>query len=466
MTPPSENFGSTAQIMLEVLDKAAVELSKIVTECLEMVSISGLALQRLLMFQLRCASENYQSFADGKFDDLDRKKQSILAELQRFEENQIEAVESTAQIVRDAVIGRAEEIVAQISQQLEENSPRSAGTQRDPSVLLKDCYDMAKPAIEKTFRDGQQRLEQIVSACDAELESKVVNCTNSFGEQVDTWNTRMSARMEEMLARFEQNFNTIIENLQAIFAESNAQIDMNSQRLVQQEEGELQKSLAAIDKSVTGWKSGLSSAYEDLGKDLTEKQEQERTHTLELFAENLDETNLYFTHLASDHAEKAFETHRAYVAALDKIQNSCVQRLEHLHEYFSSLLAGYEGHSAETISSEVLSTEAHRSRLEASLSAHSGQVIDAASTLVVQLESELRRNSEFLREKIDTVKSETIDHFKGQIKSMEVEADRMVKEFRRDLSKLENSVTEIDNAGHAAAVTVTAYLGTVLSLDE
>src|ERR1700688_3709968 len=134
MTPPSENFGSTAQIMLEVLDKAAIELSKIVTECLEMVAISGLSLQKSLMFALRCASENYQGFADGKFDELDRKKQDILAQLQKFEESQIEAGEATATIVREAMMGHAESVIAQISQQLDENAPKLANAQKDPNV--------------------------------------------------------------------------------------------------------------------------------------------------------------------------------------------------------------------------------------------------------------------------------------------------------------------------------------------
>jgi gas vesicle protein len=466
MTPPSENFGSTAQIMLEVLDKAAVELSKIVTECLEMVAISGLSLQKSLMLALRCSSENYQGFADGKFDELDRKKQDILEQLQKFEESQIEAVEATAKIVREAIIGHAESVITQISQQLDENIPKHANAKKDPSVLLKNSYDMAKPAIEQTFNDGKQKLEQIFNTYHSETESKTLSSTDRLSQQVNAWNTRMSARMEETLGRFEQHLDEIADKLQSLITESTTQINANAVQHSQQAEEVLQKSLGAIDKSVDGWKSGLTSAYEDLGKDLGEKQELEKTHILELLGQNLEEMNLYLTHLSSDHAEKAFETHRSYVAALDKIESACVQRLEHLHEYFSSLLTSYSEQSAEGIASGAPSTEGHRSRLEASLSAHSGQVVDAASTLVAQLKSDLAHNSEFLNEKIETIKNEAVDYFKEQVKDVEIEADRATKEFRRGLSKLEGSVKEIADAGQAAAVTVTAYLGTQLSLDE
>jgi hypothetical protein len=466
MTQASENFGSTAQIMLEALDKAAVELSKTVSECLEMVAISGLSLQKSLMFQLGCASANYQSFADDKFDDLDRRKQDILAQLQQFEESQIETIESTAKIVREAVMEYAESVVAQISEQLNENSLSSATIQRDPNVLLKDCYEMAKPALERTFNSGQQKLEQIFNTCSTESESKIHSCTNVLSQQVDAWNTRMSARMEETLVRFEQHINTIMGKLQSLLIENESYIDANSGKLTQQAESVLSKSIAAIDKSVSGWRSGLSSAYDDLGRDLTQAQEQEQVHTAALLGENLDEVSLYFTHLSSAHAEKAYETQRAYAAALDKIENACVQRLDHLREYFSSLLSGYNEQSTENVASEVQSTEEYRSRIEASLGAHSGQVVDAAQALVTQLEADLGRSSEFLNERIETIKSEAIDHFREQVKTVETEADRVTKEFRRGLSKFETSIKEIDDAGQASAVTVTAYLGTVLSLEE
>src|SRR5262249_14085728 len=147
----------------------------------------------------------------------------------------------------------------------------------------------SKPAIEKTFNVGQQRLEQIFSNCYTESESKTLNCTDKLSAQVDDWNSRLVARMEETLSRFEQHTNAIIDKVQSLIAEGSAQIDTNSESLILKAQDVLQKSEDAIDKSIAGWKSGLTSAYEDLGNDLTQKQEQEQTHTASLLSENLEE---------------------------------------------------------------------------------------------------------------------------------------------------------------------------------
>jgi hypothetical protein len=77
--PAPENFESTAQLMLVVLNKAEVELSKVIAECLEMVSVAGISFQKLLMMQLRSINNKYQTAADCQLDELYKVKEQILS---------------------------------------------------------------------------------------------------------------------------------------------------------------------------------------------------------------------------------------------------------------------------------------------------------------------------------------------------------------------------------------------------
>src|SRR5271155_2256750 len=108
--PPtaSDNFGSAQDLMNEALEKASVELERMVTVTVENLTAFSQALENSFDGQLQRVVEQSQNIIDSNADDLVTHREELVEKLADFERSEMITLTSAAREVRQQVIQRAE----------------------------------------------------------------------------------------------------------------------------------------------------------------------------------------------------------------------------------------------------------------------------------------------------------------------------------------------------------------------
>jgi transposase-like protein len=149
-------------------------------------------------------------------------------------------------------------------------------------------------------------------------------------------------------------------------------------------------------------------------------------------------------------------SHKLFQRALSRLEKKYDERLERLLQQFESTIAQEtRGKMKPDLPIEVR-TEL-KELLDTRLKARGLEIAKAFKRQVELYDLEHARFIADCAERIEAVHATSKDSFEQQLKTMNAEIERMLKGFKIELSQLNLQMPQIKDAGHAAALAVSAY---------
>lgn len=458
------NFESTAQRMLEALDKASAQLSKHVNECIEQLSTYNYGLQKSLTDQLQQVTEKLHNSCVANSDDLVKHKEKLIQQLGDGGQEELDTILAAGQAVRQALSSYTQQALEKISQridaQLEDlrsllEDPKGNLVQRADSAVgeLKKAGSEAKSRLIQTSTEGEQSLLQQAQEFEAELQ-----------DIVSDWKDTIAAKVAACQERFAENARKVMDELSGVMQESSSALAQKAQAGEEFLKESVQDGTQKATATFKDWKQEIDSLHEHFNQALNEqKTALDETQRADL-DQKLELAHKEINGTASEALEKLKSSHQLHQSTLEKLEQEYKRRLAAVLSHFDATVSetSRRANTASTVQQRVSADLMEK--LNAHLNARGAEILRSLSRLSDQMESDYAKSSQGMSERIHEIQQLSADAYSKQVQSLKSEADKTSRSFQSQLRDFESQLAQIEEAGKAAAVTVMAYRSALLSL--
>jgi hypothetical protein len=105
-------------------------------------------------------------------------------------------------------------------------------------------------------------------------------------------------------------------------------------------------------------------------------------------------------------------------------------------------------------------------KLHGRLKAHGTEIVKTFRRQVEQTEAEFTRSTQGSNERIESIRSSSVESLEKQVKSMRTDLERITRNFHNEVSELALKLPVIEESGRAAALAVMTYKSAMLSLEN
>jgi hypothetical protein len=457
----TENMGSAQDLINEALEKASVELDRTVKACIAELKNFSETLENRLAHNLEQMLEQSKHFAESNVEDLAAQREELVDQLADFERSEITTISTAAREVRQQISQKAkmagDAIAAIVEQQIAELTTLVATPDKRFDTFTKDGGE----ALATALKASNRKIENQTVSYETELNDKA----HQFEESVKGVLSTSKAGIQEVLDQhnkdLEVKIDSVIAQLSGVL--QTAQTDMTSHaakgQATLEASGEHGKSL--MSSSLETWRGDCEKLDRNFLDTLTlESKDSEHEHAGRLDYK-VNEVKAEISGIANDANVKLSTNHKMFLSSLKRLQKKYVDRLERLTTKFDAALAE-EAKLPQTSAAGKTSPEL-RELLRARLQTRSKEIVKALQKQIEQIESEYSRYSAGSTERMENIKSSTIDSLEKQLKTMRNEIERITKNFHSQMTDMNADLPQIEEAGITAAMAVTAYRDARLS---
>jgi len=214
---------------------------------------------------------------------------------------------------------------------------------------------------------------------------------------------------------------------------------------------------------VEEWKTNM----ELLKHEFQEQLESNREETLSAHSRRLtysvNEAKSSINQVANDALARITGNHRMYYGSLKRLERKYEDQVARLFSQLESTIS----EEREMVSGgSGQSTEEVKQKLRSQLKVRGGELVKTYRRQVDQMENDFARASATSYERIDSIRLQAVESLEKQVRIIRSELDRVEKSFKVELSQLSIELPEIEERGRVAAMSVSAYLTSMLTLDS
>lgn len=460
------NFETTAQRMLDALEKASSELSKTVDACVDQLSQFNSRLQKSLDDRLQQIKEQFLSNSESDLSEIESRKERLIDALEEFERSQVETVVTTARTVRESLHAHAQQLEQKISRLVEDQLAALQGTLQAPEQEIPEISHSAANEFRTISDTGKERIDQTGVRNEDALAAKAQEFETKLQELVSRWKEDLYLQVDKHIGNFKGKVETTITEL----------TDLSTQNISDLKE-KFEEGSSAVVKAISSnrneaesttqqWRDEVQEIYESFSSSL-KRQQQDAEHTNSSRLEyKANEAKGEISGISRDAHEKIQASHKVLHNSLNRLEQDYRRRLESIFSRLEASISETSCRSGRTSSMEQRTAEELQEKLRNNLTAQGAEILRAVRKLTEQLETEYVRASRSLDDRVDTIKSSATESLEKQVHAMKSELDKITRSFQHELSDLSTQADELEEAGKAAAVFVMAYRSSLLSLDS
>lgn len=462
--PPtaSENFGSAQDLMNEALEKASVELERMVKATVESLNAFSQSLEESFQAQLQRVVEQSQNIIDSNIDDLVTHREALVEKLADFERSEMITLTSAAREVRQQVIQRSEAaseaIIKLINEQMTELRSLADLSESRFAPFIEDNTD----AIKKLTTEGQAKIHAEEIDIEKVLTDKVQDVDKVIQDAIDAAKNSIEKSLDEHNVEMEKKIEFVLNQLDEVVASTIGDIEATAATGLKSLETANNSGKERLVGALKQWKEDCTEISVILRENLTaEARTSQKMHSSRLdhkVGEVKDEIN----QISQNAGTKLVASHKLFSSSLKRLEKRYNDRLDRLLSKFEAALA----EESKLPQSSVQYAQELRDALNSKLQARSKEIGKAMQRQVDQFESEYARYSSSSNERIDSIRTAAIESIDKQAKIMSGELERILRSFHAEMQELNQELPQIEEAGRAAALAVMAYrAGARLSLD-
>lgn len=462
------SMDSALNLWQEAVEKASVDLDKIVANSLVQLNKLGNDLEESLKSQLLKASELSSLTVEANIEDLSLHRDDIKDQLSEFERQEIDKIYATASESRmkfNKLIADAKnEILDQFATKIKEL--QESREIENPKQHFTEFSSEQEPKIEKVVSAARQKIDSQKTQSESglsqkakELEEKVESLVASLKEEI---NSNLSTYDRD----FDQKISQVIQQLEDLLKESNdfAQevIMSGTSRIVQAEE----IGSHFLEEHIESWTATVDTLKDSFEKQIIEAKEERKANHIKTLEYKVAEAKASINQMAESGNSNIASAHRKFFSTLKRLEKKYSDRVAKQMALLEQAIEEEKDLPLSMGGQMIQADEEFRKNLDTQLKVRGNELVKSIKKQVEQLEGEFKRSSGGSTERIESIRLQTVESLEKQVRIIRSELDRISKSFKSELTQLSTALPEIEERGKVAAMSVSAYLSSMLTLDS
>jgi hypothetical protein len=454
---------SATHLMMEALEKASTELEKTVNSSAEQLKTFNKSLEKLFSSQLNKLSDKAANTVEENLDDLLARKEEFTDKLANLQRQEAAAIVMAARDVRQELAILSQKTSQAVSQFIEEQLSQLSSLIEEPKKTLIELGESEVKTLHGVALGSKERINEH----QAEHEKKISDHLQSFEDKVQVVIAGGKQKLEEKLQTYQGDFEKkiaeVMERLSKLsdstLADLQEKVIASQTALVSYNDNGIKR----LSQTVAQWQSDLSTINDEFQSRLTADGERhEYLHSVKL-QRNAAEVKEEIHGILEDVSGKLTASHKLFYSSLKRLEKKYYDRLERLFANFEAALS--KEASLNTSVGIYHSKASHELKelLRSRLKIRGKEIVEALRQQTDLIESEYTRSAASCNERLETIRAAAIDALDKQLRSTQLELERIMRGFGHELSELNSQLPQIESAGHAASLAVMAYRSAMLS---
>lgn len=460
------SMDSALNLWQEAVEKSSVDLDKIVLNSLAQLNKLSNDLEESLKGQLLKASELSSLTVEANIEDLSLHRDDIKDQLSEFERQEIDKIYATASESRmkfNKLIAEAKnEILEQFASKIRELQD----TMENPKEHFTEFSKEQQPKIDQVINSARKKIENQKSSSEASLSLKAKNLEEKVESLVGILKEEINSKLSQYDHDFDQKIGQVIQQLEDLLKESNdfAQevIDQSTNRIDQAEEIGSQ----FLEEHIESWASTVDALKNSFEKQIIEAKEERKANHINTLEYKVAEAKATINQMAESGNSNVASAHRKFFSTLKRLEKKYSDRIAKQMALLEQAIEEENELPLSMGGQMIQADEEFRKNLDTQLKVRGNELVKSIRKQVDQLESEFKRSSGGSTERIESIRLQTVESLEKQVRIIRSELDRVSKSFKSELTQLSTALPEIEERGKVAAMSVSAYLSSMLTLDS
>ncbi len=458
-----QNLNSALNLWQEGVEKAAADLEKIVANSIDQLTRYSEELEKSLDLQLKKIANQTMTMVENNVEELGAKRDELTERLAEYERTEADEMLKTAQESRERIYKLVDKTKQELMSKLTESLKKLNALAENPQSRFVNFTQKNREAMMEYAENARERLTSQKTALEAQLTTKSKELDSKADEAVSL----SKQSIEEKLAGYEDGFDVKIAQVlkqldELLEATTTATDEATTEGASELEACQVENSEFLIHQ-IEEWKNNM----ELLKHNFQEQLETNREETLSAHSRRLtysvNEAKSSIDQVANDALARITGNHRMYYGSLKRLERKYEDQVSRLFSQLESVISE-ERDTASGGSGQ--STEEIKQKLRSQLKVRGGELVKTYRRQVDQMENDFARASATSYERIDSIRLQAVESLEKQVRIIRSELDRVEKSFKVELSQLSIELPEIEERGRVAAMSVSAYMTSMLTLDS
>ncbi|MCA9800652.1 MAG: hypothetical protein KC777_01635 [Cyanobacteria bacterium HKST-UBA02] len=462
----TESLNSALNLWQEAVEKASVDLDKIVNNSIKQLESLGQDLEEALASELKRASSRTEAILAADVDELSSGKDELQGQLTEFERQQVERMLTIAQEARARIDTLVIETKTEIMEQFRDNLKDLTRLLENPRSGFDDMEESRAASIDEVVEQGKQK----TLARENEAKESLARSADELGEEVAgaiaAGRERIDQKLEEYGKGFDEKIKQVLEQLDDLGSETTDLSSAIASQGVQRIEQCRDKNETFLGDHIEDFSGSVAELKSKFEKELTDKTGENLSVHSRRLEYQVSEAKATINHVTNDANARVVGIHKSFYGQLKRLERRYQDRIKRQLAKLETVMAQERAIPTDSKAMLLRSREELCQRLETELKARGGELVKSIRKQVEQLEDDFRRASSSSSERVDSIRLQTIESLEKQVRIIRSELDRINKSFRSDLAQISSELPEIEERGRVAAMSVAAYRASMLDLES
>ncbi|MBX9669540.1 MAG: apolipoprotein A1/A4/E family protein [Candidatus Obscuribacterales bacterium] len=457
-----QNLNSALNLWQEGVDQAADDLEKIVNNSIEQLIRYSEELEKSLDQQLKKIATQTSSMVDSNVEELSAKRDEVIEQIAEFERNEADEILRTAQDAREKIYKLVESTKQVLSRRLTEAVKKLNGSAENPRQRFTNFTQKNRDAMTEYAESARDKLSAQKVGFETSLTTRSKELDLQSEGAVSASKQSVDKKLFEYEAGFDEKIAQVLSQLDELLIATTKSAEQASSDGASELEACRVENSEFLNHQIMDWKSNIESLKHDFQEDL----ESNREETLAIQSRRLNytvsEAKSSINQVANDALARITGNHRMYYGSLKRLERKYEDQVSRLINRLESVLSEEHELAGANLAQ---STDDVKQKLKSQLKARGGELVKTYRRQVDQMEGDFARASASSYERIDSIRLQAVESLEKQVRIIRSELDRVEKSFKTELSQLSIELPEIEERGRVAAMSVSAYLASMLTLD-
>lgn len=458
-----QNLNSALNLWQEGVEKAAGDLEKIVNNSIDQLTRYSEELEKSLESQLKKIANQTNSMVDNNVEELGAKRDELTERLAEFERSEADEILKTAQESRERIYQLVDqtkqELTAKLSDTLKKLNSLAENPQEARFLNFTHKNVEAMSEIAEAARD---KLTTQKTTLESNLTDKSKELDTLADESVGLSKQNIEKKLGDYEEGFDKKIAEVLLQLDEMLAATTKATEQTTAEGATDLEACRLENTEFLEHKVDEWKSNMEVLQHRFQEDLESMREETLSNHSRRLTYSVTEAKSSINQVASDALARITGNHRMYYGSLKRLERKYEEQVNRLFSKLESVIAE-ERDLASGGSSQ--STDEIKQKLRSQLKIRGGELVKTYRRQVDQMEGDFARASASSYERIDSIRLQAVESLEKQVRIIRSELDRIEKSFKIELSQLSIELPEIEERGRVAAMSVSAYLASSLTLE-
>lgn len=462
----AQNLNSALNLWQEAVEKASIDLEKIVNNSIQRLEVRGKRLEKSLDEQLERASVHTSSSIDSNVEELSGQKEQLHSKIVDFEREKVEDLLSTAHDSRAKIDRLVRETKRDILDQFNFKLDELTEILSDPKQSFEGFDEDKEDIIEEISELAKSKSIEEENNCKKEITDKTDDFNRQVDETVSETRQGIDNKLEEYTNGFEKKIEGVLAQLDEVSNKTKEGCENSVSKGEEELEASLEENIEFLKERIKSWKTSVSNLKDSFENEIENKTSEHFKNHINRLEYRVSEAKATMNHISNDANQSISQIHKSYYSSLKRLERKYQDKIQKQLARLEQVMKGENSlpQSNKAVADRV--REELEKKLDSQIKVRGNELIKSMRKQVDQLEGDFRRQNMNSTEQIDSIRMQSIESLEKQVKLIRSELDRINKSFNSELSHLGTELPEIEERGHVAAMSVSAYLASMLSLES